>query len=641
MKKKRKNKKYKRNISKYNNNTKTVCHKSNDPLRIDISTFIHYYLSAIGDLKFDFDIFKIYKNLLDKYFITTNISYNETFIKKLLISLENEIRIKICKYDLYEMIYWSRRIKPENVFKCSSSSVFEYRQIMHLSFIKYCKRENSLVESEGVFAPKSLHNLNTKRIFNIIALKIKPNDQEEEYFRIISRILNLCYEVEVLSFYYNHLLKEYRIISKGGFLLPHKEMGVFAYVNHKLHYLLNLYDDRLNKTNILSSVGGYATLDSVNIDQLNKKNKFEIINYQENIDSIDTRPMIESLFQLSIEKQKSKNEISFMEEKYISNYVPTLISLNDFYDYSKNFKVNFFEYYNFRLEDFLVFIVIVFLDIFHSVVEDPHGFVHLLQRGYSLYNLDTLRTNYFNLVNILYDDFNFDKPETPERVFNVLFSFFNNTEQSASKIQLDTFGPRGIFYEINDRQGMVDHTSFVNILGHILDPIIKDNDMKGTIFENIVKNKVIELYGEDSLWLCQTKIKVGKSSKEIDVSFVCDEILYILECKAVNLSWGFFKGDKKAVEFRNMKNEKAITQADKTLDFLSEHKYKMNHDIPFGVKYITSLVITPHPEFIWDNHEKLFVSEKIPRILCLNELNYIKENDFRDEVVKRSFTIKL
>ena len=511
---------------------------------------------------------------------------------------------------------------------------------MHLSFIKYCKRENSLVESDGVFLPKSLLNLNSERIFSIMAGKTKPTDLEIDKFKAISEILNTCYEIEVMCFYYNHLLKEYRITSKGGKLLPNPEMGVYAYVNADLQYLINLYDERIRNTNILSSVGGYATINTAIIDQMNK-NQLALINYQENVELIDTRPMIESLLTLSNKNNEKKNEITFMEKDFISNYVPTKIGLTDFYEYSKIFRDNFIEYYRFNLEDFIVFLIVVFLDIFHSIGDEPHGFVHLLQRGYSLYNIDTLKENYFKLIEDLYNDFNFVYPEEPESTFNLLFSFFNNTKESATKIQFETFGPRGIFYEINNQQGMVDHTSFLNIISHILDPIIKNNDMKGIIFEKIVKEKVIELFGEESLWKCQSQVKAGKKNREIDVSFLYDDVLYILECKAVNLSWGFFKGDKKAIDFRKMKNKKAIVQADKTINFIFENKDELNYKIPANVKNITSLIITPHPEFIWERQEQLFVYDSMPRILSINELNYIKGKKFGKEVVNRSFSMQI
>ena len=98
-----------------------------------------------------------------------------------------------------------------------------------------------------------------------------------------------------------------------------------------------------------------------------------------------------------------------------------------------------------------------------------------------------------------------------------------------------------------------------------------------------------------------------------------DDILLIVECKAINRSIAFDRGTKEALKFRKEKYNEAIEQVDEKAEWLIKNKKGTNFDISI-YKKIIPVVITPFKEYIRTDERKYWLSDEIPRILTPFEL---------------------
>jgi len=156
----------------------------------------------------------------------------------------------------------------------------------------------------------------------------------------------------------------------------------------------------------------------------------------------------------------------------------------------------------------------------------------------------------------------------------------------------------------------------------------------------VVLKEIQKIFGEKSIWTCG-KVRSNNYSRDIDVSFIYKNTLFILECKANNMSFGYFIGDKKSIDFRINKNKKNIKQADKTLDFIYNNQHELNIPIPPHVRYIASIIVTHSPEYIWEKNDNLFIDKFIPRILCVNELKKLHKDSTIRRLKTKKFCYKI
>ena len=73
------------------------------------------------------------------------------------------------------------------------------------------------------------------------------------------------------------------------------------------------------------------------------------------------------------------------------------------------------------------------------------------------------------------------------------------------------------------------------------------------------------------------------------------------------------------------------------VDFLIKNKDNLTVEIPSNVKYITSIVVTSFPEYIWDTSEALFLGEDVSRIMIPSEISHLKRNDILKNLHTKDF----
>lgn len=537
-------------------------------------------------------------------------------------NLEKLFKQELLGKDWYEMLYISRRVGIQNVYDCIENEVILYRNIVNLSFQKYCDfKERYKIIGEYSILPSIFEKFDINNYFQkdkeLVPLN-KLNRDSRYIIRTIANSFSTYYSVEMYACYLMYLTKTYRTVCKGARLMYDQEMAIRAVSDEELVNRTHLFDVRNRRFSILGSSGGYADLNlKQNIDD---DEMFIFMVTQENLNRIKFSQILNSL------GDDYKKHFVQMEEDTYPNYMMIPIDIKDYYFYVKNFDEDFKEYYSFTIEDFLVFFKIIYLGNIMEIDKNPVMLMQILQRGYTSYDYNILRNNFIDNYSVIMGKYNFTEDgEDKGKLFDMIFDILRYYPSQDKKIiNLKSIGPRKVFNKIDDTKGIIDYTQWVSILEQIIQPICKDSDEKGNVFEEIVIRKVEDIFGEDSFWINQTKIKANKKEREIDVSFKVDDLLVILECKATNMSISSYIGDRAAVDFREAKNKKAIAQADKTLKFICDNYSDLNHPLPKGVKGIVSLIVTPSAEYIWEFNDNTMINDKLPRILTINELVLLK-----------------
>jgi len=351
------------------------------------------------------------------------------------------------------------------------------------------------------------------------------------------------------------------------------------------------------------------------------------------------------LFIFSLNVNRVEHQIFLKNESIITNYLPYVIDLNDFFQYMNLFNDEFENFYKFSPKDFVAFISALTIPSLEECMDTQIYAFNLLQRAYTIFDsecMDYLRKNFEFLYNSYYGIL----PPDFELRFNNIFNFLKYDNTHASDIDLKKLVPRKLFIKIDNFKYIFDYSGIITLLTSIMLPLSRlDGDVankRSEHFEIKTNEYVKKIFGQNSFWIGRKEIYNSKNEAiEIDSSFVIDDILFILECKSINVSLGFFKGDQRALDYRKNKNISALQQVNKKIEFLYKFNTGSNYSIPSNVKYIVSLIVSPYPEYIWEFNEELFLTSKIPRIIVLDELNDIKNIKNFNEIKNNKFTIKI
>jgi hypothetical protein len=175
-------------------------------------------------------------------------------LKRKITFCEKLIQEIASKHKTYDMLFWSRRLAPNNIFNVSEMSVMLYKEIQALSIYKYGISKEDIYNDEnlGTF-PSNLAEFFT--IDSKLALeKIKKNNLPESISNLISDVIR----IEILSYLFLNYTQFYRIANKDGKLKFDKlHLKILHSLTHEQQYLIDLYDERLVHANILSNTGAY------------------------------------------------------------------------------------------------------------------------------------------------------------------------------------------------------------------------------------------------------------------------------------------------------------------------------------------------------------------------------------------------
>ncbi len=558
---------------------------------------------------------KLYYDTLNNLNATSLNEVNgDEFLTTYLKTVEKEMSSIIAKYNLYELFFWTRRIPPKNVFNVLDLTILLYKEVLTLSIIKYGK-----IDTTGINLGKDNQIMPSYII-----------DKDPTHNSLTSQIHNVlsdCYLLEILSMLYVYATQRYRIYCKGAKLIEtqYDKFDCIANEDKNLRYLINLYDRRLRFSNVMSLSGT-----SVNTNISTNKDTFNAIFLTINPGNKISFPF---------------TALEYPQKNFNPNYIPYPYSLEDYYNYMLLFKKEFKETYDFSVDYFVSFVLAESHLLIISYLKNITARYRILQRAYSIIKkrehlkilVDVIKSNNPLSLNknSLYKEF--------EKIYN----FLTYTKGIPRDINLWTRGPRKIYIPIADEYFIADYSGFGSLIETIMLPISRisgeTGNKKSAHFEKKTNTEVIKIFSKNSHWIGREKICNNKGEcKEVDASFYIGKFLFILECKSINVSFGFDKGDVRSINYRIERLKEGLKQVDDKAIFIAKNKYALTKPIPRGVEYVVPILITAFPEYIWERSENLFLDldKDLPRILTLKELQEIKNINL-NKLTSLPYIIKL
>ncbi|PKR77563.1 hypothetical protein CEY16_06385 [Halalkalibacillus sediminis] len=546
-------------------------------------------------------------------------------IHELQTLLEDKMKSVISEKSTYYWLHLYRRIGPIASFRNESSvTVWLYRNILETAFFKYGK---SYTNSELVYGtakkPIDISKVASGNYLEAIRQANIGDFLPKNLYGIFLgefgiNELNEIYSLEALAFEYWYTTVCERRLNKGGTLHVQSDY-LWVGNDEETEKLMKIYDERGGTIDDLVSRTGSALS--------NFKATSETVSFlpKYNTQRISTKIFPSHvLFGLPLE----------IEDSLTQSPIPNFIWLPfDFLYYytSHEFLENEFENtYNFTLKSFVYICYLVVSEaIFKCIIQEEdslkvHYTLEMIKRSYKyISSID----NYTDELLVMSKNENFKKfiPAQNDISRNEIKSVLKEltlNRSNLSQINLKTMSPRPLLIP-NQMKGsnyIVDYSALLPILLSITDIIGADETKKGHLFEEYVRNKISE--NSFNIWVSQKELKQKDGSKkEIDVSFIYKNVLFICECKSnkMSLMYGTI-GDKKSLDHRKMKMLKALKQVDVKATWLSKSKVGTNYEVPSEIDYIVPLVISPFTEYIWNYSDHLWLNHETPRILLPSEI---------------------
>ncbi len=143
---------------------------------------------------------------------------------------------------------------------------------------------------------------------------------------------------------------------------------------------------------------------------------------------------------------------------------------------------------------------------------------------------------------------------------------------------------------------------------------------RGRVFE--AKTKSILASEGIQLWECGRRLRRDDGlERELDVSVVEGDTLFLIECKSAIVPPDPDTGDRSAVHHRIADVvDRKLSQCDRLRDFLRTERRGLNYEIPGGVRRLVSVACGPYPEFLPARNDYYFLGDGSPRYLTPAEL---------------------
>ncbi len=427
------------------------------------------------------------------------------------------------------------------------------------------------------------------------------------------------YELEEIAIEYWWVTTCIRRLHKGGTLkVEYSEYRVVC--DAEIEKLLSLYDSRDSDM---------STLLGIVLSQDSSSGLLPCYNvYKERI----PREMFK-LFEVELD----------IANEFLPNIVWSTFDFKDFYVSNKFLEVEFFEYYKFNLKDFIYVCFLITYEHMGSTYKNTNNVLEMFKRAYRYFTdknefVEGLYEINLDLQKHGDEKYFFDSQITLEEI-NKIISYLTLDYENRNNLSLTTLGPKKMILELEEENYiLIDYLPLPDIILKITYPLNLENDVekqKGYIFEDYV---IKELNKENiKLWECKKELKQEDgTSKEIDVSFIYKNILFVCECKSNKQSIVFnMIGDRKSLNYREDKNKSGLSQVDKKVDWLIKGSKPLNYKIPENVEYIVPILITPFLEYIWSLEDKLWLNNRTPRIIkCRELIDFVKEDSLSNLISK-------
>ncbi|MGX6444064.1 hypothetical protein ACWM35_12685 [Neobacillus sp. K501] len=578
---------------------------------------------------------KIVQSVTKKYFDKGPFKDEDALniVTEIQDKLEAAMKEIISKKSIYYWFHLYRRIGPITSFNETRQTLWLYRNIMEVAFLKHGKFE---VSNELIWSTED-SPVPREKIASGNYLKAMERFEKDKSISVKNYGIFLgefgvkdfieIYHLEGLAYEYWRTTVCIRRIHKGGNLIV-KFHEYYVENDEESNLLMKIYDKREN--GVISTTTGIAV--SKILDK-------PMLLSQYNIERVSTKDYpYQIMFGLPLEIE------DLIMDKPVPNFIWQPFDFTYYYLSHKCLEDEFEEKFGFTLKGFVYTCYLITSQAIFSSIEQPNAALELMKRSYRHYTsideyvdelLDMSQNKDFQ--EIIPDGININR----EEIYTILNEL--TLKEDREHLSLRTLGPRALILPSYKRGNnfIIDYAALLPILLTITHFLNFNETKKGTLFEDYVEG---ELEDKDfKLWVCQKELKQeDETSKEIDVSFIYKNVLFICECKANKMSLVYNTiGDKKALNHRKKKMVKALNEVDSKADWLIKDIKGTNYSIPEEVEYIIPIVVSPFEEYIWEYSEELWLTSNVPRILLPSEILDLNYEAKIEDIIKRPFVRKL
>ncbi len=540
-------------------------------------------------------------------------------LRKWLHRLEQELGRLAGTDSRYFWLFLTQRIRPTTRrFDVTELTVELYRQILKLAILKYGRASGTPFTSlPDDYSRDKL----TKWVMRLdgTALPLMepvPNSSAMPVSVSIDDIFK-AFLMERLARDFCGATALLRRIWKGGRLPIIDGHPGNAVHDPDTDWLIDLYDERLSYSRVLSHFGSIASPEFARGRVSNLLCLIPRYNLEE------TRIPLVWRAAASLDDEFSR---LFRDAEYCPNYIVVPANLDDFLRKVKGFRSALTDVHGFPPEDLICFFVGLSYRELMWWSERPRRHLQLFQRGYAVVvNEDGFVNDlawFYSAASahlgpavseegarekiatvaaaLRYEDTNFDKIELWTR--------------SGLKLILPT-----------DSGVLIDFHAIPEILSHFFEPLAKMSgevgQLKGKDFEREVAVALENgVPGAQVIWRGKVVARSTPCEREVDLGVVKDDTLFILECKAHALDPAFERGEPEALEKRRALNVRTLRQTDSLAEFLAANPKGKNYEVLDGVSFVASAAVSPFPEYIDERSEMLFLLERTPRVCTPEEM---------------------
>jgi hypothetical protein len=217
----------------------------------------------------------------------------------------------------------------------------------------------------------------------------------------------------------------------------------------------------------------------------------------------------------------------------------------------------------------------------------------------------------------------------PKQVnIQIAANFLELNDKKRRMIDVLLAGPHSMFLPFNDDRIFIDYAWSHEILYHLFYNIkVSDQNFKGDALEQIV-HKGISILPTGPCHALNGEIR------QIDAAFEIDDILLIIECRAVAKSLGVERGDPEAIQYRIDLLNRTLSDIDEKAYWLAQNPVGTNYDIR-KYKIIMPIGVTPFVEYL-PSLDPFYWIDTIPRVLTPDELKRNLEDQILKDAVMKS-----
>jgi hypothetical protein len=509
------------------------------------------------------------------------------------------------------------RIAPKNVFKVGQlSTVCLYRQTLKLAVLKYGANNGREAVSTSI-DPQRLYKWALEG-GEEEAVPVSPGEREillPKYVRTKDVIDAYVLERLAAGFYF--CTSSLRIVWKGGHVVVRNGTFERGETNPAIEEMYKLYDERNHLPGVVRSVGSLAGSEA-----LSTEDRFAVVVPYLNVEQIEISPEIFA---------PGKVRSYALEEKkdgkgFLPNYLIRIFELESLCRFMSVFDDELESKWGCSGTEICAMVGAVGMSNGMRFLESGEFRWQLVQRGYTICpSYERFQEVYDPLYRVIMEHLTGGngKAERFRDVYTALtfrdFASIDLWDRTGSKPFLEF--ESGI---------MIDHSMLMFVADTMLAPLASARGAvgrkRGENFEQELR-RFLEGHVENwSEWKFRERIHFSRhfggarGEREIDVSFLHKDCLFIVSCKAANFGPVLDRGEGKAIWRRFDAIQEWLSEVDEVVGALANEPEGRDYCVPKMAHWVAALCCSPHVGYFPVRTRELFLTDRIPRLCVPEEL---------------------